>query len=70
MEDPHSAGHKAYLMTRARKWVHAHGKLKALVYFDSVSPKGYDFRVQTSGSAFHSFRRWGRGSYWNTMRRR
>ena len=70
MEDPHSAGHKANWMTRARKWVHAHGHIKALVYFDSISPKGYDFRVQTSGSALHAFRRWGRGAYWNMMRRR
>jgi hypothetical protein len=49
--------------------VHAHSHLKALVYFDSVSPKGYDFRVQTSGSALHAFRRWGHGMYWNRMRR-
>jgi hypothetical protein len=69
MEDPHSAGHKAKWMTRARKWVHAHHHLKAVVYFDSISPKGYDFRVQTSGSSTHAFRRWGRGSYWNTMHR-
>ena len=70
MEDPHSSGHKANWMTRARKWVHAHPHIRALVYFDSISPKGYDFRVQTSGSALHAFRRWGRGSYWNMMRRR
>ena len=69
MEDPHNAGRKAQWMTRARKWVHAHHKLKALVYFDSISPKGYDFRVQTSGSALHAFRRWGRGTYWNRMHR-
>jgi hypothetical protein len=56
-------------MTRARKWVHAHHHIKALVYFDSVSPKGYDFRVQTSRSALHAFRRWGHGPYWNRMRR-
>jgi beta-mannanase len=68
MEDPHTAGHKAHWLTRARRWVHAHGHLKALVYFDSVSPKGYDFRVQTSGSSFRAFRRWGRGTYWNRMR--
>ena len=69
MEDPHSAGHKAKWMTRARKWVHAHHHIKALVYFDSVSPKGYDFRVQTSRSALQAFRRWGHGTYWNRMRR-
>ena len=69
MEDPHASGRKAKWMTRARKWVHAHHHLKALVYFDSVSPKGYDFRVQTSGSAVHAFRRWGHGTYWNRMRR-
>jgi len=69
MEDPHSAGRKGQWMTRARKWVHAHHHIKALVYFDSVSPKGYDFRVQTSGSALHAFRRWGHGTYWNRMRR-
>jgi hypothetical protein len=69
MEDPHAAGRKAHWLTRARKWVHAHGHIKALVYFDSVSPEGYDFRVQTSGSSFKAFRRWGRGSYWNRMHR-
>jgi hypothetical protein len=69
MEDPHSAGRKANWMTRARKWVRAHHHIKALVYFDSVSPKGYDFRVQTSRSALHAFRRWGHGPYWNRMRR-
>jgi hypothetical protein len=69
MEDPHAAGRKAHWLKRARKWVHAHGHIKAVVYFDSVSPKGYDFRVQTSGSSLKAFRRWGRGTYWNRMHR-
>jgi len=69
MEDPHAAGRKAHWLMRARKGVHAHGHIKAVVYFDSVSPKGYDFRVQTSGSSLKAFRRWGRGTYWNRMHR-
>ena len=69
MEDPHAAGRKAHWLKRARKWVHAHGHIKAVVYFDSVSPKGYDFRVQTSGSSLKAFRRWGRGTYWNRLHR-
>jgi hypothetical protein len=69
MEDPHAAGRKAHWLKRARKWVHTHSHIKAFVYFDSVSPKGYDFRVRTSGAAFRAFRRWGHGSYWNRMRR-
>jgi hypothetical protein len=69
MEDPHQAGHKAKWMRRGRRWVHAHHRVRAVVYFDSVSPKGYDFRVETSGSALRAFQRWGRGSYFNTMHR-
>jgi hypothetical protein len=69
MEDPHNGGRKANWLSRAKRWVRAHTHIKALVYFDSISPKGYDFRVRTSGSSFRAFRKWGRGTYWNRMRR-
>jgi hypothetical protein len=67
MEDRRTPGRKAAWMTSARLWVRAHPKIRAVVYFDSVSPKGFDFRSTTSSSAFAALRRWGLGSYWNPM---
>ena len=67
MEDRHSAGHKANWMTRARKWVHAHGHIKAVVYFDSVSPKGYDFRLEPTSSVLSAFRALGQESNMRAM---
>ena len=68
MEDPHRAGRKARWIRSSRRWVRAHHHIRAVVYFDSISPKGYDFRLGTSSSALHAFLRWGRGTYWNMMR--
>jgi hypothetical protein len=67
MEDHHQPGRKALWMTNSRMWAKTHPLIKAVVYFDSISPKGFDFRSTTSTSAFASFRRWGAGSYWNPM---
>jgi Glycosyl hydrolase family 26 len=68
MEDRQDPGRKAAWIADAAAWVKAHPQMKAALYFDSVSPKGYDFRASTSASAFTAFRRWGADPYFNPRR--
>jgi len=42
----------------AAQWVAASPNVAAVVYFDSVSPKGYDFRLYAHPAAFTAYRTW------------
>ena len=53
--DPRTPG----WMAGAVVWAASHTDLKAVSYFDSTSPKGYNFRVGSSAAALAAFRAWG-----------
>jgi hypothetical protein len=56
MEDPARPGRKAAWFADALAWLKKHPAIKAWSYFDSVSPKGYDFRLATSPSSIAGYR--------------
>jgi hypothetical protein len=53
-------------ISAAAQWAQASPNVAAIVYFDSVSPKGYDFRLYAHQSAFAAFRDWLRLPYFST----
>ncbi len=55
-EDPAVPGRKADWFADAAVWIRSHNAIRAVSYFDGVSPKGYDFRVDTSGASFAAWR--------------
>jgi len=63
MEDANVPGRKAAWINDAHSWIKAHPNVKAVAYFDSISPRGRDFRVTTSASAFSAFKSWGADPY-------
>jgi hypothetical protein len=65
MEDPSSPGRKAHWYRNTLRRLKAWPRIKAYVYFNSVSPKGYDFRATTSWSALKAFRRLATSRYAN-----
>jgi hypothetical protein len=42
----------------AAQWAQANTNVAAVVYFDSVSPKGYDFRLTPNASVFGAYKSW------------
>ena len=50
-------------MLGARQWIKAHRDFKAICYFDSVSPKGNDFRVTSSAATMAAFKQWGQQAW-------
>jgi Glycosyl hydrolase family 26 len=54
-------------MAGAAQWIEAHPDFKAVDYFDSVSPKGFNFRVTSNASVLSAFRAWGKRSYFSPM---
>jgi hypothetical protein len=44
-------------------WVQAHPNVAAVVYFDSISPKGYDFRLYANQPMFLAYQAWGLNPY-------
>ena len=54
-------------MVCAASWIRRHHNFKAVSYFDSVSPKGYDFRITSSSSVLKTFRLWGRQTYFRVF---
>ncbi len=40
-------------------WVAAHPNVAVVVYFDSISPKGYDFRLYANQPMFLAYQAWG-----------
>jgi hypothetical protein len=52
-------------MAGAAKWIHHHTYVHAVAYFDSTSPKGYNFRVTTNARTLAAFRAWGLRRYFH-----
>jgi hypothetical protein len=52
-------------MVGAAKWIRHHTWVHAVSYFDSTSPKGYNFRVTTDASTLAAFRAWGLRKYFH-----
>ena len=61
--DPRTPG----WMIAAAAWIEAHPHFKAVSYFDSVSPKGFNFRLTTPASVLAAYRAWGAKSYFKAM---
>jgi hypothetical protein len=57
--DPRTPG----WMVGAAKWIRHHGYVHAVSYFDSTSPKGYNFEVASDSSTLAAFRAWGLRRY-------
>ena len=55
-EDPAVPGRKAAWFADAAAWICSHSAIRAVSYFDGISPKGYDFRVDTSSASFDAWR--------------
>jgi hypothetical protein len=51
-EDPATPARKAAWFADAAAWIRPHIAIRAVSYVDGISPKGYDFRVDTSSTAF------------------
>ena len=49
-------GRKAAWFADAAAWIRSHSAIRAVSYFDGISPKGYDFRVDTSSASFDAWR--------------
>lgn len=56
--DPRTPG----WMSGAVVWAATHPDLKAVSYFDSTSPKGYNFRVASNAKTLAAFRAWGQAT--------
>ncbi len=54
-------------MAAAAAWIRAHHNFKAVSYFDSVSPKGYNFRITSSSHVLKTYRAWGRQTYFRVF---
>jgi hypothetical protein len=59
--DPRTPG----WMAGAAKWIHHHTLVHAVSYFDSTSPKGYNFEVATNSHTLAAFRVWGLRKYFD-----
>jgi hypothetical protein len=57
--DPRTPG----WMVGAAKWIRHHPLVHAVSYFDSTSPKGYNFQVASNGHTLSAFRTWGLRRY-------
>jgi Glycosyl hydrolase family 26 len=62
-EDPADPARKAAWVADAADWIGSHAAIRAVSYFDGVSPKGYDFRVDTSAAAFAAWQAMGLETY-------
>jgi hypothetical protein len=60
-EDPADPARKATWFADATAWIRSHTAIRAVSYFDGVSPKGYDFRVDTSPASFAAWQAMGLG---------
>ncbi|HUZ84456.1 MAG TPA: glycosyl hydrolase [Gaiellales bacterium] len=51
----------------AGAWTVAHTDLKAVSYFDSTSPKGYNFRLASNARTLAAFSSWGRMAFFSVV---
>jgi hypothetical protein len=54
-------------MLAASSWIRLHHQFKAISYFDSVSPKGYDFRLTATPTVLSTYRMWGSLGYFHVF---
>jgi hypothetical protein len=54
-------------MVAAASWIRGHNQFKAIDYFDSVSPKGYDFRLTAAPTVLHTWASWGLRPYFHVF---
>lgn len=59
--DPRTPG----WMVGAAKWIRHHTYVHAVSYFDSTSPKGFNFQVATNAATLRAFRAWGLRRYFH-----
>ena len=52
-------------MAGAAKWIRHHTLVHAVSYFDSMSPKGYNFEVASDRQTLAAFRAWGLHRYFH-----
>ncbi|HXD68794.1 MAG TPA: glycosyl hydrolase [Gaiellales bacterium] len=52
-------------MVGAAKWIRHHTYVHAVSYFDSTSPKGFNFQVATNARTLAAFRAWGLRRYFH-----
>lgn len=52
-------------ITQGAAWIQSHPDVKSVNYFDSVSPKGYDFRVTSNAKTLAAYKAWGQMSYFS-----
>jgi beta-mannanase len=55
---PGGDSRSASWISQGQAWAAAHANVAAVVYFDSVSPKGYDFRLLAHPSTFSAYKTW------------
>jgi hypothetical protein len=63
VNDPRTPG----WITKGAKWIHHHTGVKSVTWFDSISPKGYNFQVMTNRATLKAFRAWGRRRYFHAF---
>ena len=61
--DPRTPG----WLIQGAAWIQAHPDVRSVNYFDSISPKGYDFRLSVNPQVLAAFRSWGQQSYFSPM---
>jgi Glycosyl hydrolase family 26 len=61
-----NAGTPAWITSFAA-WAAAHSNVRGITFFDSVSPKGYDFRLEPSSSVLAAYRALGQRSNMRAM---
>ena len=61
--DPRTPG----WMADGADWIQSHPDVKSVNYFDSISPKGYDFRVTRNAKTLAAYRAWGRLPHFSPM---
>ena len=63
VNDPRTPG----WIAQGAAWITAHPDVKSVNYFDSISPKGYDFRLSVNPQALAAYRAWGQQPYFSPM---
>jgi hypothetical protein len=65
VNDPRTPG----WIRKGAKWIRHHTAVKSVTWFDSISPKGYNFQVMTNKATLKAFRKWGAKRYFHAFAR-
>jgi mannan endo-1,4-beta-mannosidase len=63
VNDPRTPG----WITKGAKWIRHHTGVKSVTWFDSISPKGYNFQVMTNRATLKAFRAWGKRRFFHAF---